>query len=146
MSYSTPAEIKQLAMPRNAYTDLDDAIIQSALDAASADVDDALRVNHALPLANVPVSVVEAVRILTAWRLQLYVGSRVGDGDVDTAMYQRYQEIAGVPGVPGSGWLYQVSSGKITFDLNVSPTRTDYSMPISMSGADCSRRWAHGVR
>lgn len=143
MSYNTVATFTANAFPSGSYAQNSDAEIQSQLDAAASEIDSALLVQHTLPLVVIPAAILEAERVIAGYRLYLFNGNN--PRSVDDRLQQRYYEVMGDPNVPGSGMLYRIATGKMSFAVNVDSTLARDGAMVVIAGVSSKARGNFGV-
>jgi phage gp36-like protein len=144
MSYNDIASFRLSAFPSGSYALNSDAEVQAQLDAAASEIDSALLPQHKLPLQIKPPAILEAERVIAAWRLQLFNGAR--PTSVDERLQSRYFEVVGDPNVPGSGMLYKIAVGKMIFAKETDATPAREGQPIIVAGSDRNSGTPWGVR
>lgn len=133
MSYNTVAEMRLHAFPSGSLDLNSDAQVQAQLDAAASEIDSALLVKHTLPLASTPAVIAEAERTIASFRLLLFNGAR--PNSIDEFLRTRYYEVVGDPGVPGTGLLYRIATGKMSFATTVDATTFREATPTVVAGS-----------
>lgn len=117
MSYQSPATFRTYSLCSGSFNGIPDNVVQTYLDVAQCDIDSALSIHMGVPGqpifasgSMVPASVLEAERVLTAYRLFMALG--ITPGDNMGFLTQRYEDIWGTKELgPGSGWLGQLAAG-----------------------------------